>query len=132
MPEFKPGTAGSHDTTTAHFATQVTGSVTGEPIDVNQPVELRANGRLYRASGQGVFVGVSPRTAKTASQALTVHGIGQRFHASDAGALTVGATYYLGAAAGTISDAATANDAQGAFVAVSPRDLMVARIGKLA
>lgn len=132
MAEFKPGTAGSHDTTTAHFATQVTGSLTGEPIEVNQPVELRADGRLYAAAGTGVFVGVSPRSAKTGSQALTVHGIGQRFHASDAGTLTPGKAYFLGAAAGTISDAATANDSQGAFVAVSKHDLMVVRIGKLA
>ena len=58
MPEFKPGTAGSHDTTTAHFATQVTGNVTGEPIEVNQPVELRPDGRLYKASGTGIFVGL--------------------------------------------------------------------------
>ncbi|MFC6592404.1 hypothetical protein ACFP81_10635 [Deinococcus lacus] len=130
--EFKPGTLGGHDTTTAHFATQVTGAVTGEPIDVNQPVELRADGRLYKASGQGAFMGSSPRTAKTASQALTVHGIGQRFHASDDASLTPGKTYYLGTAPGTISDAPTANDAQGAFVAVSTRDLMVVRIGKLA
>lgn len=132
MPEFKPGTQGGHDTTTAHFATQITGALAGEALDVNQPLELRADGRLYRAAGTGVFVGVSPRTAKTGNQALTVHGIGQRFHASDAGTLTPGKTYYLGAAAGTISDAATANDAQGAFVAVSKHDLMVARIGRLA
>lgn len=132
MPEFKPGAAGSHDTTTAHFATQVTGCVTGEPIDVNTPLELRADGRLYKASGQGTFVGVSPRTAKTASQALTAHGVGQRFHASDAGSLTPGKTYYLGATAGQISDTATAVDAQGAFVAVDKRDLMVVRVGKLA
>lgn len=132
MPEFKPGTAGSHDTTTAHFATQVTGNVTGEPIEVNQPVELRPDGRLYKASGTGIFVGVSPRTVKVANQALTAHGVGQRFHASDAGALTPGKAYFLGATAGQISDAATANDAQGAFVAVSKHDLMVVRIGKLA
>lgn len=130
--EFKPGTAGNHDTTTAHFATQVTGSLTGEPIEVNQPVELRPDGRLYKASGQGVFIGVSPRTAKLASQALTVHGVGQRFHASDAGALTPGKAYFLGATAGQISDAASANDAQGAFVAVSKHDLMVVKIGQLA
>lgn len=132
MPEFKPGGAGSHDTTTAHFATQVTGSLTGEPVEVNQPVELRPDGRLYKASGQGVFIGVSPRAVKVASQALTVHGIGQRFHASDAGALTPGKAYYLGTAPGTVSDAATANDSQGAFVAVSRHDLMVVKIGKLA
>lgn len=131
MAEFKPGTQGSHDTTTAHFATQLTGSVTGEPIDVNQPVELRADGKLYKASGTGAFLGVSPRTAKVANQALTVHGIGQRFHASDAGTLTRGKVYFLGATPGQISDAATAVDAQGAFVAVSANDLMVVRIGKL-
>ena len=45
--EFKPGTAGSHDTTTAHFATQVTEAKNGEPIDVNQPLD--ANDRwLFR------------------------------------------------------------------------------------
>ncbi|GGL15812.1 hypothetical protein [Deinococcus radiotolerans] len=132
MAEFKPGTAGGHDTTTSHFATQHTGSVAGELIDVNQPVELRADGRLYKASGAGTFLGVSPRTVKVANQALTVHGLGQRFHASDAGSLVIGKTYYLGATAGQISDAATAVDAQGAFVAVSAYDLTVVRIGKLA
>lgn len=132
MAEFKPGTAGGLDTTTSHFATQHTGSNTGEPIDVNQPVELRADGRLYKASGTGTFMGISPRTVKVANQALTAKGVGQRFHASDAGTLVIGKTYYLGATAGYISDAATANDAQGAFVAVSAHDLMVARIGKLA
>lgn len=132
MAEFKPGTAGSHDTSTSHFVTQLTGSVTGEAVDVNQPLELRSNGRLYKASGTGVFLGVSPRTVKVVGQALTVHGIGQRFHASDTGTLIPGKVYYLGATAGQISDAATANDAQGAFVAVTPNDLMVVRIGKLA
>ncbi|WP_027480535.1 hypothetical protein [Deinococcus pimensis] len=131
MPEFKPGMAGGHDTTTAHFATQHTGSKTGEPIDVNQPMELRANGKLYRASGQGRFIGVAPRTAGMANQAITAHGIGQRFHARDEGDLVIGNPYYLGAAPGTISDAATANDAQGAFLAVSKHDLMVVRIGRL-
>lgn len=130
--EFKPGTQGGHDTTTAHFATQLTGSNIGEPIDVNQPAELRADGRLYRASGQGVFLGVSPRSPKIANQPLTLHGVGQRFHARDEADLVPGKTYYLGAAPGTISDVATANDAQGAFVAVDKRDLMVVRIGKLA
>jgi hypothetical protein len=129
--EFKPGMAGSHDTTTAHFATQITETVTGEPIDVNQPIEGRSDGRLFRAAGTGTFVGVSPRSVGKANQALTVHGIGQRFHARDEGDLVPFKIYFLGAAAGTVSDVATANDAQGAFVAVSKYDLMVARIGKL-
>lgn len=129
MPEFKPGAAGSHDTSTSHFATQITGLVNGEPFDVNQPLEVRSDGRLYRTSGAGVFMGVSPRSPKVANQATTVHGLGQRFHASDAGSLTIGAVYYLGEAPGTISDAPTANDDQGAFVAVSTHDLMVVRIG---
>lgn len=131
MAEFKPGTAGNGDTSTTHFATQLTGHNVREAVDVNQPLELRADG-LYKASGTGTFVGIAPSSVAVANRPLTPHGVGYRFHASDAGTLTVGATYYLGATAGYISDAATAKDAQGAFLAVSPYDLMVMKIGKLA
>lgn len=129
--EFKPGKAGSHDTNTAHFASQITGAKNGEPLDVNQPLNLRPDGKLWKSSATGTFVGVSPRSCAVANQGLTVHGLGQRFHARDEGDLVIGAVYYLGATAGFISDAATANDAQGAFVAVSKFDLMVTKIGKL-
>lgn len=61
-----------------------------------------------------------------------MHGLGQRFHASDEGTLVPGAKYFLGSAAGTISDAATTRDSEGAFVAVSVHDLMVVRIGQYA
>lgn len=132
--EFKPGTAGNTDTSTGHFATQLTGNTTGEAIDVNQPVEVRSDGRLFKTAGasSGTFLGVAVRTAKVANQAMTLRGIGQRFHARDEGDLVPGKTYYLGATAGYISDAATAKDSQGAFVAVSGTDLMVVRVGKLA
>lgn len=132
--EFKPGMQGNADTSTGHFATQLTGATTGEAVDVNQPVELRNDGRLFKTAGAsaGTFLGVAVRTAKTANQAMTVRGIGQRFHAKDEGDLVPGRVYYLGATAGYISDAATAKDAQGAFVAVSGYDLMIVRLGKLA
>lgn len=130
MTEFAPGIRGGLDTSTAHFATQVTGLIAREPIPASAPVEIRALG-IYKASGTGTFMGVAATELKVGNQAITIKGIGQRFHASDEGNLTPGAVYYLGATAGTISDTPTANDAQGAFVAVSAHDLMVVRIGKL-
>lgn len=130
--EFKPGTAGGHDTNTSHFAVQFTGGNSGEAFDINQPLELRTDGKLYKNSGTGTFIGVSPRTVGVPNQAITVHGIGQRFHARDEGDLNIGATYFLGATAGYISDTATARDSMGAFTAVSKFDLMVVKQGKVA
>lgn len=128
--DFTPTKIGGLDTSTGHFATQVSGLIAGEPINRSAPVEIRADGRLYNASGAGAFVGVSTRTVAVKGQGLTVRGVGQIFRAAE-GTLTPGKVYFV-AAAGKISDAATALDAQGAFLAIDANDLMVARIGKLA
>jgi len=120
-----------HDTSTAHFSTQLTGCNSGEAFDINQPLELRTDGKLYKVSGAGNFVGISPRTVGVPNQAITPRGIGLRFHARDEGDLTVGATYFLGATAGYISDTATARDSMGAFTAISKYDLLVVKQGKV-
>ena len=115
------------DTTTAQFAQHISGKVAGADIVAGQPVEIRTDDKLYPLA-TGPFVGIAPRTAK-AGQALTVYGTGVRFHASDT---NLAALVYYAGAAGTISDAATALDDQGAFIRVGLRDLMVVRTGKLA
>lgn len=118
------------DTSTGHFATQISGLITGETISAGSPVEIREDGRLYKASGVGAFVGIATRSVLTRGQGLTVRGVGQVFRASNGG-LIPGATYFV-AADGKFSDEATAIDTQGAFFAFDANDLVVARIGKLA
>ena len=119
----------SVDANTAMVAAQVSGLLAGEDIAAGTPVYIKASdNKLYKYASGEAFAGIAARTVKT-GQALTVFGIGTRFHASDT-ALTAN-TYYVGAA-GTISDAATAVDARGAFIRVSANDLLVVAAGRLA
>lgn len=119
----------SVDTNTAMVAVQVSGNVAGEDIAAGQPVYIKvSDNKLYKYVTGQVFAGIAARTVK-AGQALTVFSVGTRFHASDT-ALTA-TTYFVGTA-GTISDTATVDDARGAFIRVSPNDLMVVAAGKLA
>lgn len=130
MTNYTPTKSAGLDTSTGHFATQVSGLVAGEPINRGAAVEIRADGRLYNASGAGAVMGVSTRTVAVKGQGLTVRGLGQIFRAADGG-LTPGKTYYA-AANGQFGDVATAIDAQGMFAAIDATDLCVVRIGKLA
>lgn len=128
MPNITRSARANVDASTAQFAPQITGLLCGEDIAAGQACEIRNDGKIYKLAA-GTFAGIAPKGAK-ATQPLTIFGTGCRFHAAD-GTLTVGALYYLSATAGEISDAATARDAQGAFLAVSKSDLVVLRTGKV-
>jgi hypothetical protein len=115
----------SVDTTSNHFSQQLAGKVCGADIAAGQPMELRANGKLYPFANTGSFFGVSPRAAKT-GQPVTAYAFACRFHAVDGG-LIIGNTYYLSDVAGKIADAAGTVDTKGSFTAVSASDLVVTR-----
>jgi hypothetical protein len=119
----------SFDTSTTMYAFQLSGKVAGEDLLVGQPVYLKqSDDKIWKFAAGQVLVGIAARNAK-AGQPVTVYGPGTRFHASDT-ALT--ANVYFAGAGGVIADAATTDDAQGAFIRVSANDLMVIRAGKLA
>lgn len=129
MPNISLSARASFDASTTLYAFQVSGKLAGEDVLMGQPVYIKqSDDRVYKLAAGQVFVGIAARNAK-AGQPVTVYGPGTRFHASDT-ALTAN-VYYAGAG-GVISDAATTDDAQGAFIRVSPNDLMVIRAGKLA
>lgn len=136
MAEFDLSTKpGPQDASTTMFAWQVSGKKAGEALTVLNPVELRADDKLYKHTGTRPFLGMAARTVVLNAgdrQPITVHGLGMRFHAHDAGGLEPGKVYYLSATVGKVSDVATARDAKGAFIAVSKHDLMVAAVGQLA
>ena len=119
----------SVDLSTAMYAMQLSGKVAAENIDAGMPVCLKSDGKLYKYAAGQFFIGIAARTVRT-GQALTVFGTGARFHVSDAGALTMGALYYV-KDAGVIETAASASDTVGAFIAVSAKDLQVIRVGNL-
>lgn len=119
----------SVDASTAMYAAQISGKVAGADIAALTPVYLdpTTDKVMPYATGK-IFAGVAARSVKS-GQAVTVYGIGTRFHASDS-ALT--AALYFAGAGGVIADAATTDDTQGAFLRVGPNDLQVIRTGKLA
>lgn len=129
MPAITLSPKADIDASTAMFAFQISGKRAGEDLQPGVPVYLNpADDRVYKYATGQAFVGIAARAAK-AGQPCTVYGPGVRFHASDTPLTS--ALYYVGTG-GTINDAATAVDSEGAFVRVGPNDLMIARMGKLA
>lgn len=78
------------------------------------------------ANAAGAVHGVCLRTAET-GEPVTLYGAGTVFQWTDAGSLTPGAQYFLGAAGG-VDDAATLGDSTGVFVAISNTDLMLIKL----
>jgi hypothetical protein len=117
----------SVDTTSAQFAQQHAGKEYGEDIAAGQPMELRADGKVYRfaKTAGAVFFGINPRQGRT-GQPVTAYGLSTQFRAAE-GTLTIGATYYLSDTVGEIADAAGTKDAVGSFFAVGTNDLIVTR-----
>jgi hypothetical protein len=82
----------------------------GEALTAGDPCYIQANGRVYRSLGAAANAAAKVRgfAAKDTAigEAVTLyHGV--RLGWNNAGALTPGANVYLGAAAGTLDDAAT-------------------------
>jgi len=117
----------SIDTTSAQFAQQHAGKLLGEDVLAGQPLELRADGLVYRWVGTtgAQFFGISPRKAAK-GQPITCYGLSIQFLAAE-GTLITGKTYFLSDAAGQIGDAAGTKDTTGSFFAVSTRDLICTR-----
>ncbi|GGR00252.1 hypothetical protein [Deinococcus ruber] len=115
-------------TTSAHFSQQHAGKILGANINAGQPMELRADNKVYPWAGStstAAFFGIAPRSGK-AGQPITAFGLATHFRASDV-ALTIGATYYLSDTAGMISDTAGTKDTTGSFFAINAYDLVVTR-----
>lgn len=120
----------SPDATTGMLVPQVTGLVLGEDVDSPvTPLELRADGKLWKASGAAAdshahICGWSTRAGK-AGQPMTVYGIGLVAKYAD-GTLTPGAILYLGTG-GTISSTASVGDAVGCAQAVDTNNIRITR-----
>ena len=123
MPALTLSTRAGVDTSTAMHAFNITGLQAA--VDVNPCIALQINattGRLEPLAA-GFYVGIAAQKGYAAS-GLTAYGPGVRFHARDEADLIPGAAYFIGVATGTIDTIATAKDSQGAFLAVTTRDLM--------
>lgn len=102
-----------------------------EDIDEMAPCGLDSSGEIIMsnataATAPGQFLGVCPRGG-LAGEPGTLFGVGTQFQWTDAGGLTPGAPYFVGATDGTIDDTTTVGDTLGSFVAVTANDLAVVR-----
>lgn len=128
-------TKGNIDANSNMYAvTLTTGAVVMEDIAYGQPCEIRTVGGkdgIYKLAS-GPLAGFAPKALKAGAvlgNSLTLYGIGARFRLTDT-ALTA-SVLYVGTG-GTINDAATAQDARGALIRVSPYDVLCVAQGKLA
>ncbi|EYB67028.1 hypothetical protein DEIPH_ctg052orf0024 [Deinococcus phoenicis] len=107
-----------------HTAVQITGLKALVDLDPCTPVKIVAdangNFRATVAKAGDVCDGISSPKKTLAGQPVTVFGVGMRFHASDAGALTPG-LYGLTVNAREVDSAAHVK----VFRAVSKTDLQV-------
>lgn len=117
------------------YAVYVTsGAVVMEDIVAGQPCEIRTvNGKdgIYKLAALPL-AGFAPKALKAGTvlgHSVTLYGIGARFRISDTA--LAASTYYVGTG-GTINDAATAQDARGALIRISPYDVLCVAMGKLA
>jgi len=100
------------DTSTGLFAPQITGNMTaGANIDPASPCYIKAaDGKVYMSDGtaanEAAKVDGWAGKAYKAGQSVTLLGVGIRLRYS-AGTLTPGQNLFLGAAPGTLADAAT-------------------------
>ncbi|WP_155300951.1 hypothetical protein [Deinococcus kurensis] len=112
-----------------HTAMQVTGLKANVDLEPCTPIKIIAdnagNFRVAIATGTDACDGISAPKKTLAGQPVTIFGVGMRFHASDAGALTPG-LYGLTANAREVDTAATGTKY---FRAVSKTDLQVIRVG---
>lgn len=121
--------AASMDASTGMFAQQLTGLVAGENLDAVAPCYIKtADGKLYMSNGTALneaaeFVGMTPH-ARLAGEAVTVFGIGARFHYS-ASLLSPGDKYFVGATAGRLDTAATTGGTVAIARAVTSTDIVV-------
>lgn len=117
-------THGIVDTRTTMYAMQNSGLVAGEDIQAGHAVRIGTGFKVYKAkAGDARFDGIAPKDART-GDAVTIFGIGTRFHATE-GTLTP-VLYYLSATAGLFSDTGTGKPVARA---VSKRDLEIIRVG---
>jgi hypothetical protein len=123
--------AASMDASTGMIAPQITGCIAGENLDVVSPCYIKgSDGLVYMSNGTAAneaakFDGFNARAAR-AGQAVTLFGLGARFHYAASG-LTPGATLYIGATAGRLDTAATTGDAVGVARAINATDIRVTR-----
>lgn len=121
----------SMDTTTGMFAGQITGKIAGEDIPIVSPCHIRADGKIYRASGAAAdpnarISGWNPRAAK-AGQACTLVSAPTVFKYSDEG-LTPGNILFLSATTpGLLDTAATTGDAVGCAECIDASNIRVTR-----
>jgi hypothetical protein len=120
----------SPDTSTGMVAPQVSHRILGEDIGSPMtPLEMRADGLLYRASGAAAdsharIFGWSTRSGK-AGQTMTVYGLGLVGKYADE-TLTPGAILFLGTG-GTLSSTASVGDAVGCAQAIDASNIRVTR-----
>lgn len=130
MAEFTPSAATcSADASMGQICPQVSNHAAGEAINAGMPVYLDvATGKWMKATGAAADAkasiwGFAARTVK-ANQQLTAYGLGARFNGFGSG-LTAGALLYVGATAGTLSDAATTGGTRPIARAISTTDIVV-------
>ena len=111
------------DTATAMFAPHITGLQAGVDLNACTALQINATTNRLEPLAAGLYVGIAGQKGYISS-GLTAYGPGVRFHARDEADLIPGAAYFIGVTTGTIDTVATAKDSQGAFLAVTPRDLM--------
>jgi hypothetical protein len=120
----------SMDASTAMYASQITGLVAGEALDVAAPCYLKtADGKVYMSNGTAAneaaeIIGFSPR-AVAIGEPVTLFGLGTRFRYGTG--LSPGDKYYIGATAGRLDAAATTGDTIGVAQALSATDIRVTR-----
>lgn len=122
----------SIDASTAMFSMQISGLYADSNMNGGTLAEIAVVGarNVIRPLSAGFFAGIVG-TKSSAGHGCTVFGTGTRFSARAEGDLVPGAIYYLGITPDTVDTVATAKDSMGAFLAVTPYDLMVLRVGKL-
>lgn len=125
----------SFDASTGMVAPQVSHRILGEDVSsAVTPLEMRADGLLYRANGAAAnsstrIFGWSTRAGK-AGQTMTVYGLGAVAKYAD-GTLVPGSLLFLGtiggAGVGTLSSTASVGDAVGLAQAIDDSNIRITR-----
>jgi hypothetical protein len=119
----------SVDASTGMLAPQVSHLILGEDVTAMTPLQLKADGKLWKASGAAAdsnarIIGFASRTAK-AGQTCTPLGLGLVGKYAD-GTLVPGSVVYLGTN-GTLSSTASVGDTVGIAQAVDTYNIRVTR-----
>jgi hypothetical protein len=119
------------DTSTAMFAAQISGLLLGANVNSGAPCYVKAaDGNVYPSDGVAAneaakFDGFTPR-AGVAGQAITLFGIGARFHYAASAGLTPGQDLFI-ASGGGLDTAATTGGVRAIARAIDDTDIRVTK-----